>query len=128
MFVTRFPFVVCLFGLFAGTARAEYNRIAPPSATEQERVRMDLDPSRSGRAYREDNLDVLRQRETGEYRKTETAGEDSGKYRAEERIEGAQIIDLNEKLSLTEWARRNWKLLFAVAVIMVGGYVFVIRR
>ncbi|MDZ4694703.1 MAG: hypothetical protein SGI86_06100 [Deltaproteobacteria bacterium] len=128
MSATRFLVIAVFATIIGGSAHAEYNRISPPSASEQERVRINLDPAQSGRAYRDDNVDILRQRESGEYRKIESAGQDSGKFQSGRRIESAEIVDFNEHLSSYEWARRNWKLLFAVLVVVVGGYVLVFRR
>jgi hypothetical protein len=126
--VNRFLVVAFLVAVVGGPAYAEYNRISPPSASEQERVRINLDPTSSGRPYRDDNVDILRQRESGEYRKSEAAGQDAGKFQSGQRIEGAEMLDLNEHVSIYAWAKLNWKLLFAVLVVLVGGYVFVFRR
>ncbi len=128
MRATVFLVIEFLAIVVGGKVHADYNRISPPSASEQERVRINLDPAQSGRPYRDDNVDILRQRESGEYRKIEADGQDSGKFVDGQRVESAEIVDLNERRSIAEWARQNWKLLFAVLVVLVGGYVFVFRR
>lgn len=121
------PLVLALTaGALAAPARADYNSISRPPVHEEERVRLDLDPHRTGRQYRELEFERQRQGATQPVPVQPGRALDSLDVVAPVRAAPATVPRAPAEHPLG-WAIRNWKGLLTLASVL-GACLWVLRR